>query len=130
MSKTIEIASIHKCTIVTKVKGQGVTVQFKDRGDVGIALVDNDTAGALLSIGLPEYWKPTVNADAGADTSETTGATTTTPGEAPPAFANAKAAIAKVKEAATLEELDALLEGEERKSVLDEGAKRSKELTK
>ena len=64
MSKTIEIASRHKGKIATKVKGESVTVEFKetDTPDVYLAMVDNDTAGSFLAIGRPDYWKPGVDA--------------------------------------------------------------------
>ncbi len=63
-TKTIEIASIHKGTVRVKVKGEGVPVTFEDKGDVGVALCDHDEAAAFLQVGLPDFWKPGVNAGA------------------------------------------------------------------
>lgn len=126
MSKTIEIASTHKGKIATKVKGESVTVEFVDKGDVGLALVDNDTAGALLAIGLPDFWKPGVNADVGSDSADKS----KTP--------NAATMIEHVRGAETTEALEAVIAAEAeigevtgngpRKSVMDEAAKRSKVL--
>ena len=124
MSKTIEIASRHKGKIATKVKGESVTVEFKDTDtpDVFLALCDNDEAGAFLSIGLPDYWKRNVDADGGK--------------ESDVKIATAAEMIEKIRAAATVEDIEALIAEEAsisetpRKSVMDEAAKRSKALTK
>jgi hypothetical protein len=126
MPRTIEIASTHKGRIATKVKGESVTVEFKDMGDVGLALCTNDEAGAFLSIGLPDYWKTKVDADAGladADKAKTP---------------NAATMIEHVRASETTEALEAVIAAEveigvvtgngPRKSVMDEAAKRSKAL--
>lgn len=124
MSKTIEIVSIHKGKIATKVKGESVTVEFKetDTPDVFLAMCDNDEAGAFLSIGRPDYWKPKVDADGG--------------DESGGKIATAAEMIEKIRAAVTVEEIEAIISEETsiseipRKSVMDEAAKRSKTLTK
>jgi hypothetical protein len=117
MSKTIEIASIHKGKIATKVKGGPATVEFVECGTDGVflAMCDNDEAGAFLAIGLPDYWEPKVDADLPDGSAKIS-----------PAFV----VIGKIRKVETLAELDALIIDEDRKSVLDEAAKRSKQLTK
>lgn len=58
MSKTIEIASIHKGPVAVPVRGESRTITFEDKGDVGYAKVDHDEAAVLLKVGLPDFWKP------------------------------------------------------------------------
>lgn len=67
MSKTIEILSIHKGRVAILCKGESRTVNFEDRGDVGLAVCDHDEAAVFLKIGMPDYWKPGTTGDAVAD---------------------------------------------------------------
>lgn len=105
MTRTIECASI----IIGKVNlgianGEQRTVEFKEKGGIGYAMIDEDEAKVLLgAIGEPEYWKPTGyvidTEDAGAVT--------------------AAELVKQIKAAETVEAVNALLpEGEERKTVL------------
>jgi hypothetical protein len=57
MSKTIEIASIHKGPVAVPVKGESRTITFEDKGDVGYAMVDHDEAAVLLKLS-GDFWKP------------------------------------------------------------------------
>ena len=127
MSKTIEIASIHKGTIDIKVKGSGVKVEFEDKGEVGLALCDHDEAEAFLAIGRPDFWKPKVDADGGAKKNDTK-------------IPSAADQIALINAATTIEEIENVLAAEEalvtaglidnaRKSVLGEAGKKTKTLT-
>ena len=60
MSKeTIEVCSIHKGKISLTLKdGEKRTVVFQDRGNVGVAMVDEKVAEHLLDgVGRPDYFK-------------------------------------------------------------------------
>lgn len=58
MSKTIEVASVHKGPInLCTRKDEQRTIMFEDKGDVGYAMVDEDEAEILLSI-PGDFWKP------------------------------------------------------------------------
>lgn len=111
MAKTIEIASNHKGKIglCTRREEQRI-VEFVDKGDVGVAMCDEDEAEILLTIGLPDYWKPTVDAD---DTE----------------IINSFKLVAMIKAAETVEAVDALIvPGDERKNVVAAAEKRKAEL--
>lgn len=59
--KTIEIVSTVKGIVsICTNAGDSRQIMFEDKGDVGVALVDNDEAEALLR--LPAFWKPTYEA--------------------------------------------------------------------
>ena len=117
--KNIEIASIHKGKVGLLAKGEQRTVHFEDKGEVGVAMVDEHEAKELLTIGLPHYWKPTVNADAGKKKDED------------PEVKLLKTAevIANIAAATTIEEVDAAVGDDKRVSVLAAAKDRRAELT-
>jgi len=117
--KNIEIASIHKGKVGLLAKGEQRTVHFEDKGEVGVAMVDEHEAKELLTIGLPHYWKPTVNADDGNKKDEDT--------EAKPL--KAAEVIASIAAATTIEEVDAAVGDDKRVSVLTAAKDRRAELT-
>lgn len=130
MSKTIEIASIHKGNVNLTVKGEPRKILFQDKGDVGYAVVDHDEAAVLLKLGLPDFWKP--GAKNQADTNINTGSTGAESGtdddDNKEARATATSVAEKIKAAATIEEVDALAADDERATVVNAAAKRRKEL--
>jgi GDP-D-mannose dehydratase len=136
MSKTIEIISIHKGPIAITTRGESRTVEFEAKGDVGIAMCDNDEAGVFLKIGLPDYWK------AGAKTDAVQAALANDP-EAAAAAAKllnggkedtdadkqtVKEIVELLQACNTPEEVDALVEGDPRKGVIKAAEDRKKEL--
>ncbi|KAA0888759.1 hypothetical protein [Oryzomonas rubra] len=110
-TKTIEIASIHKgdVNICTKSNEQR-TITFEDKGAVGLALVDNDEAEILLEIGLPNYWKPTVNGGSASDSSAASDDSTVK--------VIATVLIEQINAAETAEAVDVLVGDDTRKTVL------------
>ena len=130
MSKTIEIASIHKGNINLTVKGEPRKIHFQDKGDVGYAVVDHDEAAVLLKLGLPDFWKPGAKnqVDANINTNNTGAESHTGDGNDQEARATATSVAEKIKAATTIEEVDALAADDERATVVNAAAKRRKEL--
>lgn len=129
MSKTIEIISIHKGQIAITTRGESRTVEFEDKGDVGVAMCDNDEAGVFLKIGLPDYWK------AGKTTGDAVKEAIANDPEAASAAAALMAgkkavaeAIEKIKAATTVEEVNAILGDDTRKNVVKAAEERKAEI--
>ena len=123
MARTIEIASIHKGTIAFHTKGESRSVKFEDKGDVGLAMVDNDEAEVFLTIGLPDYWKPggiTVKADKAdkADKAEKAEKADTDAGKADTGKRKAADVISDITTAETAEAVDAIAAGDARATVV------------
>jgi hypothetical protein len=132
MSRTIEILSIHlgPHNLTTRA-GDQRTVEFEDKGGVGFALIDEDEAEILLTIGKPNYWQPgaevasledIINADpeakAAADKIKS-----------PDAQKKVAEVVAEIKALQTVEEVDALMVIDTRPGVLTAAYKRKEELS-
>ena len=156
MARTIQIISRHTGKIRFKCKDEQRTVVFEEKGNVGIAMVDNDEAEVFLKVGKPDYWKeaavevkavtkqepdkePETGKD-GAEAGKGEGEAGKGTDEAGKGENNDKkdealtkrhhsAVIADIKIAETVEAVDALIVGEERPSVLSAADIRKEELT-
>ena len=119
-ARTIEIISRHIGTVNFTCKGEKRTVNFEDKGSVGVAMVDNDEAELFLEVGMPDFWqektvvvKTKSNQDTGAP-QEPAGAPQGTTSKKP----TVKELTAQIEAATTVAEVDAIIEGETRPSVL------------
>lgn len=112
MLRTIEIISRHMGKIAFKCKGEPRSVIFEDKGEVGVALVDNDEAEVFLRVGKPDYWKEdAIEVNTSAVTKR-----------------RHQEVIADIKVAETAEAVDALTAGDDRPSVLSAAEIRKEEL--
>jgi hypothetical protein len=153
MARTIEIISRHTGKINFKCKGEQRSVVFEDKGNIGVAMVDNDEAEVFLRVGKPDYWKeaavevkaatkqePAKEPAKKDETGKGEGEAGKGEGEAGKGAGDDKkdevvtkrhhsAVIADIKVAETPEAVDALIVGEERPSVLSAADIRKEELT-
>jgi len=154
MSRTIEIISRHKGKIRFKCKGEQRLVVFEDKGNVGVAKVNNDEAEVFLKVGKPDFWKETTielkppakpqddqddkkpaqddqKDNEGMDPGKGTGEAGEGNEKKDEVVTKRKHTdvIADIKVAETVEAVDALIVGEERPSVLSAADIRKEDLT-
>lgn len=147
MSKIAICSIIIGAVGVTTRQGEVTKVVFEDKGGIGYAEVSHEQAEQLLKI-KGEYWKPgernindavqtALNADpaaqkAAADLLNGNGADDKkdNDGGEEKTFKNVAQMVELIKLAATIEEVEELVAGDERTGVQTAAAKRKEQLTK
>lgn len=128
----IEICSKFKGSInITTKAGEQRTITFEDKGEVGYAKVKEDEAEIFLSI-PGEYWKPGANEDAVAaalaNDPEAAAAAAKLFTKKAEGEKTVKEIVELLAQCETVEAVDELVAGDERKGVIKAAEERKKEL--